>query len=96
MSKLLSVSIDVTKLTKSRFYEGKNGAKYASLDIWLSDEPDKYGKDASVSESLTKEEREAGNKKNYVGSGKKIYGWGGSSSASKPKPSPAVEEDIPF
>ena len=54
MSKLLSISIDTTKLDKSRFYEGKNGAKYCSLDVWVDDEPDKYGRDASVSESLTR------------------------------------------
>lgn len=95
MSKLLSISIDVTKLDKSRFYEGKNGAKYCSLDVWVQDEPDKYGKDASVSESLTKEERESKRKKNYVGSGRKLYGWGSAKVATEPKDSPATEE-VPF
>ena len=74
MSRLLSISIDVTKLNKSRFYKGAKGT-YASLDIWIEDEKDQYGNDASVSESLTKEEREAKAKKNYVGNGKKLYGW---------------------
>jgi hypothetical protein len=101
MSKLLSISIDTTKLDKSRFYEGKNGAKYCSLDVWVDDEPDKYGRDASVSESLTKDERDAGTKKNYVGSGKKLYGWGDSGSsarkpANKPAPVDPVQEEVPF
>lgn len=101
MSKLLSISIDVTKLDKSRFYEGKNGAKYCSLDVWVGDEPDQYGRDASVSESLTRDERDAGTKKNYVGSGKKLYGWGSSGSsarkpANKPAPVDPVQEEVPF
>lgn len=97
MSKLLSISIDVTKLDKSRFYAGKNGAKYASLDIWVDDEPDKYNRDASVSESQTKEEREAKAKKNYVGSGKKLYGWGESKGTPKAASTPAaLAEDVPF
>ena len=102
MSKLLNISIDVTKLDKSRFYEGKNGAKYCSLNIWVSDQPDQYGRDASVSEALTKEERDAGVQTNYVGSGKKLYGWGGESGpsertpANKPAPVDPVEEEIPF
>lgn len=96
MSKLLSLSIDVTKLDKSRFYKGNKGT-YAKLDVWVSDEPDKYGQDASVSESLTKEERDAGNKKKYVGSGKKIYGWGDSPKPSSPSVSEdALQEEVPF
>lgn len=74
MSKLLSISIDVTKLDKSRFYKGKKGI-YCSLDVWINDEQDEYGNDASVNESQTKEEREAKAKKNYVGNGKKLFGW---------------------
>jgi len=89
-SRLLSISIDVSKLDKSRFYQGKKGT-YASLDVWVSDEPDQYGNDASVSETLTKEERDSGSKKNYVGSGKKLYGWGKS-----PKKDDSSSEEVPF
>ena len=98
MSKLLSISIDVTKLDKSRFYQGKKG-KYASLDIWIEDEKDQYGNDASVSESLSKEEREAKSKKNYVGNGKKLYGWDEvpNQASQASAPSPAIEgDDCPF
>lgn len=90
-SKLLSISIDVSKLNKDRFYKGKKGT-YASLDVWVSDEPDQYGNDASVSESLSKEEREAKTKKNYVGSGKKLYGW----SKSTPSNDNPLSEEPPF
>lgn len=97
MAKLLSISIDVTKLDKSRFYEGKKG-KYANLDIWIEDEPDQYGKDAGVSESQTKEEREAKVKRNYVGSGKKLYGWEDSVAPTKggSTVADALDEEVPF
>lgn len=97
MSKLLSLSIDVTKLDKTRYYKGKKGT-YANLDVWIDDEEDQYGNHASVCESLTKEEREAGAKKNYVGNGKKRFGWdegGQPSNSSKPTDDPLLEE-APF
>lgn len=103
MSKLISISVDVTKLHKDRFYKGRNGALYANLDIWINDEPDKYGNDASVSEAQSKDERDTKAPRNYVGSGKKLAGWGQSSPrgsngspkpAPAPRPSPPQHEDI--
>lgn len=96
MAKLISLSIDVTKLDKSRFYKGKKGT-YASLDVWIEDEPDQYGNDASICETQSKEEREAKAKRNYVGNGKKRFGWedgvgGGASSTS----TSVAEEEDPF
>ena len=96
MAKLISLSIDVTKLDKSRFYQGKKGT-YANLDVWIEDEADQYGNDAGVSESQTKEAREAKAKRNYVGNGKKRFGWensGGGSTYSTP--SSAIDEEVPF
>ena len=69
MSKLITASIDVTKLNKSKFIKGKKGT-YANLTIWVNDEPDQFGNDVSVQQSLTKEEREAGAEKIYLGNGK--------------------------
>jgi|TARA_R110002012_G_scaffold226700_1_gene398865 hypothetical protein len=82
MSRLITLNVDVKKLDKSKFYEGKKGT-YASLDVWVNDEPDQYGNDASVNQSLSKEDRENGVKKTYVGNGKKMFGWGESSSSTK-------------
>ena len=74
MSKLLSVKIDVTKIDKSRLFQGKKGT-YLDADIWINDEQDKFGNDASVSMSQTKEEREAKAQKIYIGSARKVFGW---------------------
>ena len=78
MSKLLSVKVNLDKVDKEKLYKGKKGT-YLDLDVWINDEPDDYGNDASASQSLSKEEREAGVSKNYIGNGKKLFGWGNSS-----------------
>lgn len=97
MSKLVSLNVDVTKLNKDRFYKGEKGT-YAKLDVWIDQEASEDWKVVSVSESLTKEERDAKHKKNYVGNGKLLYGWDESKPASKPaaKSDDPVGEDVPF
>ena len=80
MLKLLSLKVNLDKIDKSKLYKGTKGT-YLDLDVWVNDEPDSYGNDASASLNLSKEEREAGAKKVYVGNGKKLFGWGSSSSA---------------
>ena len=78
MSKLINVSIDVTKIPREKIIQGQKGGKYVSLDVWIEDEPNQWGKDASVSIGQTKEEREQKARKVYCGNGKKLFGWGGS------------------
>ena len=57
----LNVRIDVTKIDKSRLYEGKNGAKYLDLTTFVNTgEPDKYGNHGFVTEQQTQEERQNG------------------------------------
>lgn len=67
---IVGVSVDVTKLDKSKFIEGKKGGKYVNLTIFVNNEKDQYGNDCSVAQSQTKEEREAKAKLNFVGNGK--------------------------
>jgi len=92
MSKLISASIDVTKIDKSRLYKGRKGT-YLNLDIWVNDEEDQYGNTVSLNESLTAEERESGARKNYIGNGKKIFGWDDESKSQEDSP---ADEDISF
>jgi hypothetical protein len=74
MSKLISISIDVTKIPRDKIITGAKG-KYVSMDIWINDEPDQWGKDCSVNISQSKEEREAKQPKVYCGNGKKLFGF---------------------
>jgi hypothetical protein len=47
MGKRLSIKIDLTKIDKSKIFEGKTG-KYIDCTVWINDEPDKYGNIGSV------------------------------------------------
>lgn len=67
---ILGVSVDVTKLDKTKFITGKKGGVYANLTIFVNNEKDQYGNDCSVTQSQTKEERDAKAKSVFVGNGK--------------------------
>ena len=70
----IALSIDVTKLDKSRFVQGKNGAKYCDLTVWLSpDEADEWGKHGGIQIAATKEEQEAKEKMPYCGNAKVFW-----------------------
>lgn len=61
MSKLITASIDLTKVDKSQLFNGK----FLNLIIWVNDELDKFGNDISIRQ---KTERDA--PKIYIGNGK--------------------------
>jgi hypothetical protein len=68
---MIAIKIDVTKIDKAKLFPGKNGAKY--LDIVLLDsQNDKYGNDYMAVQSVSKEEREAGQRGAILGNGKNI------------------------
>lgn len=65
----ITLKIDVTKIDKSRLFEGKNGAKY--LDCVLIETPNsKYGEDFMVCQSVSKEERASGTRGAILGNAK--------------------------
>lgn len=102
MSKLISISIDVTKIDKARLYKGEKGT-YLNADLWINDEPDKYGNDGSINMVQTKEEREVKVPKIYIGKCKKVLGWEGEAPTAKPaapryagRQQDDAGDDIPF
>jgi hypothetical protein len=98
MSTLISLSIDVTKVTKEALQKGK----YLTLTIAINDEINQYGQNVSAWESQTKEEREAKIERNYVGNGKVVFSEGLVNvvpTEEKKKPAPKKKEvapDLPF
>jgi hypothetical protein len=67
---MISIQIDVTKITKSRLYKGKSGTY---LNAILMPTPNgKYG-DYMIVESITKVERESGTRGVILGNGKNIH-----------------------
>ena len=106
MAQLISASIDVSKISKDKLVQGAKG-KYLNITISINDEVDQYGNQVGIYESQSKEEREAKDKKNYLGNGK--VSWtseGGSTAKQTPStpapaatpPAPVVEEgdELPF
>ena len=67
MAQLISFSIDLTKIDRSKIVHGKNGQEYFSMTMYVNDEKDDYGNDASVIEAQSKLEREAKEAKKYLG-----------------------------
>ena len=101
MSKIgMNISIDVTKIDKAHLIEGKKG-KYLNLTAFINlDEEDQYGNNGMVTQGLTKEARDAGEKGAILGNGK-IF-WREESTAPKPQASAPsfsaseIAEDTPF
>ncbi len=71
MSAILSLSIDVSKLPKEKFVKGKKGVYY-NFTVSINDDT-RYGNNASITDSQTKEEREAKKPKEYLGNGKVVW-----------------------
>ncbi|HTJ52594.1 MAG TPA: hypothetical protein VL443_24230 [Cyclobacteriaceae bacterium] len=68
---MLTGKIDCSKIEKARLFNGKDGAKY--LDIILIPTPnDKHGNDYMIVQSITKEERAAGQKGKILGNAKEL------------------------
>ncbi len=70
MSRIISISINLDKVDKSKLVQGK----YLNLTVLEDDKADQYGNDCKVIHQQTKEERTAKANKVYVGNGKVIYG----------------------
>ena len=72
MSTLLLGSIDLNKIDKSLIVSKdkngepfKNGAKYVNLAVWINDQSDEYGNDASIQMGTKDNKIYIGNLKKY-------------------------------
>lgn len=68
MSAIINLSIDVTKIDKSKLVDGK----YLNTQIFINDET-KYGNNVSMAYSQSKEERDSKAKKEYFANGKVVW-----------------------
>ena len=92
MAQLIAVSIDLTKIDKSKIVEGKNGGKYVNLTLSVNDTEDQYGNNVSTWMSQSKEEREAKANRVFVGNGKSL--WSGNNDSGRK--SEEKHNDLPF
>ncbi len=100
---LINISIDVKKLSKDKLKNHSNGATYCGLVVERLKEADKFGNTHTVYESQTKEQREAKEKRNYVGNGKEFVFNKQQTSTPLPaqnnssfNPSPETIDNLPF
>lgn len=57
--------VDLTKIDKSKL----GNERYLNVTVFVTNTTNEYGQNVSIVQSQSKEEREAGEKKNYVGNG---------------------------
>ena len=99
MSALINVSLRVDKLPKEKFVAGKDGAVYYNFTIGINDEANQFGQNVSLTDSQTKEEREAKKPKSYLGNGTVIWTDGNIKLADKKQDvstKEVVEDNLPF
>jgi hypothetical protein len=73
MSTLYNGSICLSDIPKDKItVSEKNGKKYLNINIWVNDEKDQFGNIGSINVSQSKDEREAGTKKVYIGNFKPL------------------------
>jgi len=72
MSVLINASMRVDKLPKEKFIKGKDGAVWYNVTISVSDET-RFGNNVAITDSQTKEERDAKKQKTYSGNGKVVW-----------------------
>ena len=98
MAKLINLSLNVSKIDKSKLFEGKNGS-YLNLTVSVNDEEDNYGNNVSCYQQQTKEEREAKQDRNYLGNGKVFWSNEGDNVAAPQQataPAQPQQDDLPF
>jgi len=96
---MIIAKIDVTKLDKGHFFKGQKGIYADLVLIPNKDGVDQYGNDGFVSQGVSKEAREKGEKGKIVGNYKKVNRGG---DKAEPKPTAKVQpdfdnqDDVPF
>ena len=101
MASLISANIDLTKIDKSKIYEGKKG-KYYPITIVVNDELGQFGDSGYIQTEQTKEERDAKAPKTYLGNVKVVWSNGQNvepaprTDMPAPAPAAAPADDLPF
>lgn len=72
LSAVINTKIDLTQIPKDKIYEGKKG-KYLNITLFVKTETDRFGNNVNTAISQSKEEREAGEEKVYLGNGRVVH-----------------------
>ena len=95
---LINLSICLSDIPKDRIKLANNGKKYMNVTVQDLKEADEYGNTHSLYVTQTKEEREAKEKRTYIGRGKEVVFQSARPSVEQVAELPmAVEtDDLPF
>lgn len=102
---LIALNLNLSLVDKARLFKGKKG-QYLSAVLHLTPTVDQYGNNGFIVESITKEERQAGQRGTILGNAKILTPGGENNAAAQvtaytPPASPAQtgaydDDDLPF
>ena len=104
MASIIKASINLSEIPKDKIIVGKKG-KYLPVTITINDEPDQFGNQGPIVVAQTKEERDAKDKKTYLGNVQVVWTNGDNVAAAPRQDQPAQaapvaaaapEVDLPF
>ena len=72
MASIIKASINLNEIPKNKIIDGKKG-KYLPITITINDEVDQFGNQGPVCVEQSKEERDAKDKKVYLGNVKVVW-----------------------
>ncbi len=78
MATIINLSIDLTKIDKSKLVDGK----YLNTQVFINDET-RFGNNVSMAYSQSKEQKLSGESKQYIANGRVVFTTGSVSVAEK-------------
>ena len=98
MSKIINLKIDLMKIDKSKLFTSeKSGAKYLDCTVFLNDEADSYGQFGMVTQDVTKEQRDSGEKGAILGNVRRVFDKDApKQDAPKVNSFESEDDDLPF
>lgn len=95
---LINLSICLSDIPKDRIKLANNGKKYLAITVQDLREADEYGNTHSLFVTQTKEEREAKEKRTYIGRGKAVVFENARQSVEQVAEMPIADDtnDLPF
>jgi hypothetical protein len=95
MSSIINLSIDLSKVDKSKLVDGK----YLNTQVFINDDT-RYGNNVSMAYSQSKEERESKVQKQYIANGRVVFTDGNIKVAEKEVENvvnePKKDDNLPF
>ena len=102
MASIIKASINLSEIPKDKIITGKKG-KYLPVTITINDELDQFNNQGPIVVAQTKEEREAKQKKTYLGNVKVVWTNGNNvdpaprdNMQAPPAPAAVDDGDLPF